>query len=76
MTARCEKTELPVDGCVHCRGHDRPAPERRGWGTLYGPATAARYPSDCATCGGHYPAGTPIHRSPDGWTADCCPEET
>ncbi|MEY9876615.1 hypothetical protein ABH931_006125 [Streptacidiphilus sp. MAP12-33] len=77
MSARCEHTELPVDMCSHCLGHDqRERAERQLPAAPLGPAVEARYPGQCATCGGHYPAGTTIRRSPDGWTADCCLQET
>lgn len=78
VSARCEMTELPVDMCAHCRGGDvllgqllTTQPGRDG---QPGPTVEARWAGLCASCGTHYPAGTPIRRGPDGWTADCCEE--
>jgi hypothetical protein len=68
-------TDLPVDMCAHCLGHDDRAERQLATAPL-GPAVQARFPGHCITCGGYYPAGTTIRRSSDGWTADCCAEET
>lgn len=76
MTARCEMTELPVDMCAHCLGHTDHETPRQLPAAQLGPTVQANFPGHCATCGGRYPAGTTIRRGPDGWTADCCTEET
>jgi hypothetical protein len=68
-------TELLVESCAHCLGHDdreQPTGPSPAWPT----AVRAQYPGHCTSCGGYYPAGTTIRRSSDGWTADCCAEET
>lgn len=76
MTARCEMTELPVDMCAHCLGHDdRDTPHPTDL-TVTGLPLEARYPGRCAGCGRPYPSGTEIRRIPDGWFADCCTQET
>jgi len=78
--SRCDLTDLPADMCAHCLGHkdteqqattDREALLSRGnWLT-------AKFRGRCADCGEWYAAGTAIRRNdPDGWTAECCAEET
>ncbi|MEU4172134.1 hypothetical protein AB0F46_35285 [Streptomyces sp. NPDC026665] len=71
---RCEFTELPVDGCAHCRGHTtNPAPDvppaARPW-------FQAIYPGTCAVCGSPFNSGTAIRlETPRGWRATCCRED-
>jgi len=47
MAERCERTELLVDQCAHCRGVTEPAPAR----TVLGPWFPAGYPGWCSGCG-------------------------
>lgn len=53
---RCELTDLLVDQCAHCQGHDAP-PEKveRVGGTL-----SARYVGTCVHCGDRFQADEPI----------------
>lgn len=76
MTDRCAFTELPVDQCAHCLGHNAPPPPQLPSGWL-----RARYPGSCALCGELFEAGAPIAWSDSdpsapsgngGWIAECC----
>jgi hypothetical protein len=72
--ARCELTELPLEGCAHCRGDvlEEPTipPTSRPW-------FHAIYPGTCAACAAPFEPGTPIRlEAPRGWRADCCREDT
>lgn len=75
-TDRCEKTDLLVTDCAHCRGslsiEDQIRAEhveiaaRPGWHT-------AIYPGACSVCRDPFAPGTPITRDADGgWMAACC----
>ncbi|MEA5366061.1 hypothetical protein VA596_41495 [Amycolatopsis sp., V23-08] len=56
---RCERTELLVDQCAHCLGHQDPAADALAAGSprhyavdIETPRTTiARYPGRCAFCG-------------------------
>lgn len=50
----CDLTELPVDGCAHCRGHSGP-----DWGAFEttGRRFTARYDGNCGVCGGEIVGG-------------------
>lgn len=75
MTAavdRCPRTDLPKDGCAHCRpGGDRPAPERlESDVTVY---FTAQYDGNCADCGERWWAGSQIGRLREGgYLGECC----
>jgi hypothetical protein len=61
---RCEVTELPKDGCAHCR----PAPVRGQMAltveqlVLAGPPFQARFPGVCVGCRGAFEADDTIGR--------------
>lgn len=79
--ARCDKTDLLVTDCAHCRGNDRTIEEQftaeaalrkaayeaaPGW-------IISRYPGDCAECGERFEAGEMIYKLLDvGWISTCC----
>lgn len=74
---RCPVTELPKDGCAHCR----PAPARpdpaddEGYGPRdgYGPAIPAAYGGACADEGDRIDVGDLIRAHPDGgWSHVGC----
>lgn len=86
-TDRCERTDLFVDQCAHCRGNDQTVEEQADAERLkirrrlakdprWSPA---QYAGRC-TCGQTFAVGTLIHRSTTdptdswavGWTAECC----
>lgn len=71
----CERTDLLVEQCSHCRGLDeRPRVPR--WS---GSEREAMYPGSCACCGQHFPAGTLIALGDvdgDGGDAWCIAEHT
>lgn len=75
MTAdadRCAVTELPKDGCDHCRpAPARPDPAADG---EYGSPVTAAYGGACAEeCGDRIHAGDVIRAHPDGgWVHDGC----
>lgn len=73
---RCDVTELPVDGCAHCRRIlDPDVVERREHARLLARPgwLAAVYPGTCERCGERFTPGTPIHMDVRaGWTAACC----
>jgi hypothetical protein len=81
MTGRCDLTELPVDGCAHCRGNttsleDEATAEREELANT-APWFHAVHPGVCAVCGEPFTPGTPIRLNiPQGWRADCCKEDT
>ncbi len=76
---RCERTELPVSMCAHCRPtpsideeiaqhRARLLASRRGW-------FVAQYAGRCAGCGEPYPPDTAIRRTTSGYIAECCSED-
>jgi hypothetical protein len=81
MTTRCDLTDLPVDGCAHCRGNttspdDETTAEREELVNT-APWFHAVHPGVCAVCGEPFAPGTPIRLEiPQGWRADCCKEDT
>ena len=77
---RCERTDLIVSQCAHCRPKPslddeiaqhraRLLASRRGW-------FRAQYFGRCAGCGDPYVPDTAIRRTPDGYIAECCAEDT
>ncbi len=78
---RCERTELLVSACDHCRTPP-PAPARRPAppvddeldGLDFGPSrphTIATFESECACdCGGGVVPGDQIELSDDGWVLE------
>ena len=71
---RCDLTDLPVDGCAHCRGiDDGPKPVSDVTVRI-----DARFAGRCAACGQPYSEGTLIGRSDEagGWVGSCCWETT
>lgn len=59
---RCAVTELPVDGCAHCRpAPPPPAPAADG---DYGRPFRARYDGRCGDCGDGFDAGDTIAYGP------------
>ena len=70
---RCERTDLPVSMCAHCRGHDH-TPD----GVRFGTTIAARYPGRCALCDDHIEPDDLIavvlddHGGADGWACTAC----
>lgn len=81
MTERCERTELLVDDCAHCRGHksieEQVADERIQLGEARTRWFNAIYPGKCAGCGTPFDEGNLIHGVPGhaGWVAECCAED-
>lgn len=76
---RCDYSDLPVNQCAHCLGHQNPEQQAAADRTelLTRPCwIPAQYPGTCATCGEHFEPGTPIIGSPaGGWRAECCAEQ-
>lgn len=76
---RCERTELLVDQCAHCRGHADPAAEALAAERLdrhaEDPEDAIRIPARfagrCPSCGEHIHPGDTIVRRAEAW---CCTE--
>lgn len=66
MTARCDLSDLPVDQCA-CRLHG-PQETARLDVELVGQPFPARYPGECAACGGRIDEGDPICGARDGGT--------
>lgn len=60
---RCERTDLPVFMCAHCRGEDLPKPDPLRWFTV-------RFPGACVACGHPIEPGDEIAATPDGYV--CC----
>lgn len=72
MSERCDLTDLPVDGCAHCRGiSDEPATVEDVRMQI-----TSRFSGRCANCGKPYPEGALIGHSDDagGWVGSCCTE--
>lgn len=63
MIARCALTDLLVDSCAHCLGHDQP-PAREAVETV-GQPFPARSPGQCAGCEGRIVEGDRIARAAD-----------
>ena len=65
--ARCDRSDLPVSMCAHCRGDrqvaDPPASDRPAG---YGPVFFARFDGRCADCGDQFVAGERIAALTDG----------
>lgn len=76
---RCERTDLYVSQCGHCRGHVAPGEEMtadREALLASGSWFPARYAGRCSSCGEWFRDATPIRRDEagSGWIADCCAE--
>ena len=72
---RCERTDLYVSQCGHCRGHVAPDEEAaRDRASVVGEPgwIEAVYRGKCSNCGDWFPEGTPIRRTGGGWLAACC----
>lgn len=59
---RCDRTDLPVSMCAHCRGHDVTPSTARD----YEPLFTARYDGRCAECDDPIDAGERIAPLADG----------
>jgi hypothetical protein len=51
---RCDRTELPVSMCAHCRGHDDPMKLSTG---EFGVPFIASYDGRCGACDGRIRVG-------------------
>lgn len=73
---RCEKTELFVRECAHCRAgtsHPKPRPQpSRAYKSEYSREFPASFDSDCGGCGGDIEEGDMIRMGPDGATCVDC----
>lgn len=71
--ARCDRSDLLVSQCGHCRGYDY-YPYDRVDRVDVGVVIKAQYAGKCAQCGKHYPEGTTIgHANDVGWVSmECC----
>jgi hypothetical protein len=76
---RCERTELPVSMCAHCKGQRSVEEQVKHEGT--GDWIFAQDPGDCAGCGTPFKEGELIHRIfTDShsrgfcWVSMCCEE--
>lgn len=83
-TERCERTELLVVDCAHCRGNDQTPDEqvaterRQTRARLVGDPRwfPAQYPGKCERCAERFTVGDLIRMDPGrGWIADCCGTE-
>lgn len=72
MPERCERTELFVDQCAHCRGV--PPPETLELNPYtFGPWFPARYDGECTECGVDFAAGDEIRSDGfGGWLCGDC----
>jgi hypothetical protein len=77
VAERCERTDLLVTDCAHCRGlpdlPTGPEPTLRpdGGGAV---TIAARYGGYCHECGRSIRIGDSITSVDDGWVGECCVE--
>lgn len=76
---RCERTDLFVSQCGHCRGHADPfqhANRVRDALLASGRWIAAQYRGKCSSCGEWFGEGAAIQRDSAGasWVAECCAE--
>lgn len=78
---RCEKTDLLVTDCAHCRGNDltieeQVAAEASARKAAYEAAPGwiiSKYQGHCAECNERFEAGEMIYKMPDvGWISTCC----
>lgn len=73
MAERCERTELLVTDCAHCRNLPDPPTERGE----RGPWFAARFLGRCSNCDVYYAPGDDIRADGHGgYLADCCGTDT
>jgi hypothetical protein len=79
MEERCERTDLPVSGCYHCRAdtvvirqHGTPEPVRNAIVV----STRARWNSTCPECKGTVVKGEMIYKAtePGSWVCSECVE--
>lgn len=73
MSARCDLTDLLVDQCAHCLGHeDQKLNERIGAVRIH-QRMEAKYQGPCALdCGGRIEVGDFIGRTDAGWACPRC----
>jgi hypothetical protein len=76
---RCERTDLYVSQCAHCRGHVDPfqhANRERAELLASGRWIGAQYRGKCSSCGEWFGEGAAIQRDSAGvgWVAECCAE--
>lgn len=72
---RCEKTDLYVSQCAHCRGHDNPKPAYRPQHVKLGGWKVAEEPGECCRCGKPFRVRHTVRWDFDdgGWIAhNCC----
>jgi hypothetical protein len=75
--ARCDLTDLPTDGCAHCKGlNPTPAAPRGHQSGDLGPWISARYEGRCAGCGDDINPGDTIRADGQGgWLCHDCGTE-
>lgn len=70
---RCDRTDLYMDQCAHCRGHDdmrRPQEPEPG---PKGRPFQAAYAGRCSSCDERFEAFAYIRADGEGkWEAECC----
>jgi hypothetical protein len=75
---RCERSDLPVSMCAHCRGLDHvPTPiddDPFDAPSDLGPTIAAKFDSECGNCGDPIAVGEPITSAYEGWVHERCAE--
>jgi hypothetical protein len=64
MTDRCERTDLPVDGCAHCR--PKVVDPVLDDVLELGPRFTAQFSGACGSCDGYIHAGETIAALVDG----------
>ena len=66
---RCERSELPVSMCAHCKGVDKVETFEH----VVEKKIIAQYSGSCGSCGDRVEAGvTTIGLSEDGWVCEGC----
>lgn len=77
---RCDKTDLLVDQCAHCRRLLDPGDEARQQRKAListGEWIEAKWRGKCVRCGEWFPEGAAIRPAEDrlGWIAECCGDD-
>ncbi|PWK81652.1 hypothetical protein C8D88_11663 [Lentzea atacamensis] len=75
MSERCDRTDLLVEQCAHCRNLVSPEEEaarQRSALVASGKWLRAVHKGKCARCGEWFGEGSAITRRPSGWISDCC----
>jgi len=66
---RCERSELLVSQCAHCKGLDK----AETFEYVVEQKMLAKYPGACSACGDRViPGETTIGLSEDGWVCEGC----